>query len=273
MQILNRFPVAKLFALALLLGVLSIVFGTLIKNCFPTVINLPYTVTLFLFIATWGMYQIDRQPLFPLGLLPTPRNLALFIGGCVIGIVALGGMMFVRSLYTHEKFHLATSWDIPFLVEQLYIILPTVAAQEFMFRGYFYTKTIALTNVKKANLIFAILFTLVHVLDENALHNPYMFISLAVSIPVGHLFFATGLLRTRTLYFPIGLHLGNNWATNYLSNSANNGHALLYSTHQKVISTIPQFIIMLLIFNAFYLIVTWLIYISAGKLKKQLPAQ
>jgi len=30
---------------------------------------------------------------------------------------------------------------------------------------------------------------------------------------LGHLLYATALLKSKTLYFPIGLHLGNNWAS------------------------------------------------------------
>jgi len=30
---------------------------------------------------------------------------------------------------------------------------------------------------------------------------------------LGHLLYATALLKSKTLYFPIGLHLGNNWVS------------------------------------------------------------
>jgi hypothetical protein len=32
----------------------------------------------------------------------------------------------------------------------------------------------------------------------------------------GHVFFAVALGRSQTLFFPIGLHLGNNWASKKL---------------------------------------------------------
>jgi hypothetical protein len=98
----------------------------------------------------------------------------------------------------------------------------------------------------------------VHVLDRDVLQNPAQLIMLAICIPIGHLWFATSLLRTRTILFPIGLHWGNNWASIHLFGNTNSGHTFFYFPNQKMMTTWPSFVIVLLIFNLFFLLVTYL---------------
>lgn len=141
-----------------------------------------------------------------------------------------------------------------------YFILPQVATEEFLFRGYLFKKTIKASNVVIANVIFSILFMLIHVLDENVMSNKGMVILLVITIPVGHLLFATALLKSKTLFFPIGIHLGNNWATRHLISNSNSGDSFLYITDVATFDTWTPFIISILIFNGFFLFVTLLIW-------------
>jgi membrane protease YdiL (CAAX protease family) len=141
-----------------------------------------------------------------------------------------------------------------------YFILPQVATEEFLFRGYLFKKTIEVSNVVVANIIFSILFMLIHVLDENVLQQRGLIILLAVSIPVGHLLFATALLKSKTLWFPIGLHLGNNWATRHLISNANDSNSIFYLTDVNTFETWTPFIMFLVIFNGFFLLVTFIIW-------------
>jgi membrane protease YdiL (CAAX protease family) len=83
----------------------------------------------------------------------------------------------------------------------LYFILPQVATEELLFRCYLFKKTIEVSNVVMANVIFSILFTLIHVIDTAVLNNLGMVIMLSVTIPVGHLLFATGLINLRPYFF------------------------------------------------------------------------
>ena len=191
---------------------------------------------------------------------PSARNFGYLILGLVIGVAAMLAVTWLRTLYTGEVWHVSSAIDGSGLAKSLYYILPTVMVQEIMFRGYPFTRTISKYGVVKANVIFAFLFMLVHVLDRDVLQNPAQVIMLAITIPVGHLWFATALLRSKTLLFPIGLHWGNNWAVTHLAGTTDNSQSLFYLTGQQVYQTWPPFIIMLLIFNAFFLLVTLAIW-------------
>jgi predicted secreted protein len=47
-------------------------------------------------------------------------------------------------------------------------------------------------------------------LEHSAIHILY---DNLVITGLGHILYATALLKSKTLYFPIGLHLGNNWVS------------------------------------------------------------
>ena len=87
-----------------------------------------------------------------------------------------------------------------------------------------------------------------------------MIVFFAVTIPVGHLLFATALLKSKSLFFPIGIHLGNNWATHHLISNSNSGDSFLFISEVVNFNTWTPFIISTLIFNGFFLLVTFLIW-------------
>jgi hypothetical protein len=98
------------------------------------------------------------------------------------------------------------------------------------------------------------------VVDKDALQNTGQLIFLAVSIPVGHLLFATALLKSKTLYFPIGLHWGNNWASFCLIGYGKNENVIFTINNQQVFTSWGPFVIMLVIYNVFFLLVTFVIW-------------
>jgi hypothetical protein len=103
--IFRKFPVASRFVLAIVLGALAIVLGGMIVT--PSIKQyFPFTSTLLLIVVTWIMYRTDNQPLKTIGLDITVRNIGFLLMGLVIGIVALGIEIYLRTLYTGETWHL-----------------------------------------------------------------------------------------------------------------------------------------------------------------------
>jgi len=257
--LLNKYSTGSRFVLALILFALALFLSGLInkgaiKEYFP------YTAAICLLIATWLLYKTDSKSLRFIGLNLSLRNISFLPLGLIIGAFALLAAKYARTLYTGELFAISESVDYSTILYALYFILPTVAVEEFLFRGYLFKKTIEISNVIVANVIFSILFMLIHVLDENAMNNKGMIIFLIISIPVGHLLFATALLKSKTLFFPIGLHLGNNWATRHLITSSDSGDSILYTVNNVSFDTWPAFIGFILIFNGVFLFVTFLIW-------------
>ncbi len=226
----------------------------LIKQYFP------FASVILLTTATWFLYKTDKKSINDIGLNFKLRNLAFLPLGVIIGAIAFLVAKYLRIIYSGETFNITDHVNYSNVIYGMYIILPTVAVEELLFRGYLLKKTIELSSVVKANIIFSILFTLVHVFDDGALKKLPVFVFLSITIPVGHLLFATALLKTKTLFFPIGIHLGNNWATRHLITTINNGDSFFYITNNGTFETWTSFILFILLWNSFFLLVTLIIW-------------
>lgn len=250
---------ASRFVLALVLFALVLFISGLTNKGFIKE-YIPYVSPVLLFVVTWLLYKTEGKTLASIGLNFSLKNLSFLPLGVGIGMMALFGATYLKALYLGENFEVASSIDYETLWLAFYFILPQVATEEFLFRGYLFKKTIEASNVIVANIIFSILFMLIHVLDENVLQQRGLIILLVVSIPVGHLLFATALLKSKTLWFPIGLHLGNNWATRHLISNTNDSNSIFYLTDVNSFETWTSFIMFLVIFNGFFLLVTYVIW-------------
>lgn len=241
-----------LFAAALAIG--TLVDGPFLKHYFP------YVSFLLLLVVTWFLYKKDGSSWDSIGLHLSTQNSLFVLLGLVIGSVAFLLANVARSFYTGETIEFSDVIDATAIVKAVYFILPTVAVEELLFRGYLFKKTMADSNIVVANMVFALLFTLIHLFDQTILQRPPLMVMPVMSIPVGHLLFATALLKSRTLYFPIGLHLGNNWASRHLISEQNDGQSILVVLDRVDFDTWPYFIGMLLIHNGIFLLVTLLIW-------------
>jgi membrane protease YdiL (CAAX protease family) len=99
-----------------------------------------------------------------------------------------------------------------YVLSGIWLLIPTVMLEELAFRGICFKKTVEISTVIAANIIFAALFILSHWINLGAFGNIALMTILLIT-GLGHLLFATAFLKSKTLFFPIGLHLGNNWVS------------------------------------------------------------
>ena len=258
-KIFKKYPNFTTYILAILLFGIALISSTMInkgviKDYFP------FTAVLLLTTATWFLYKRENKSLNNIGLNSKFRNIILLPLGVFIGAGVFLLAKYLRAIYLGETFNVSSVINYKNILLALYTILPTVAVEEFLFRGYLFKKTIKLTSVTKANIIFSLLFMSIHVLDSQVLKNPGMIILLAITIPVGHLFFATAFLKSKSLFFPIGIHLGNNWATRHLVSINNDGDSIFYISNNVSFDTWPSFIAFVLLWNSIFLIATFIIW-------------
>ncbi|WP_296382332.1 CPBP family intramembrane glutamic endopeptidase [Winogradskyella sp.] len=258
--LLSKYPTLVRFVLTILLFGLALFLSGLIDTPFLKR-YFPFTSVILLIIATWVLFKTDKKSLKDIGLNLSLRNISFLPLGILLGAVAFLLVKYCRALYTGETFEITTS-DVNYsvILYGFYAILPQVTIEEFLFRGYAFKKTTEVSNVVIANIIFATLFMLVHILDREVIQNKAMVLFLAITIPIGHLLFATALLKSKTLFFPIGIHLGNNWATLHLITNHNNGNSFFYIPESTTFETWTPFIIVIVIWNAFYLLLTYVIW-------------
>lgn len=223
----KKYPTGAKFVVAIIFFIAALFVSTLINKGFIKQC-IPYGAPLLLVLATWVLYKIEGKSLKEIGLNFNIKNIGFLFLGILIGILVFLGAKYLRGLYVGEVFEVSTSINFEVILFAFYFILPQVATEELLFRGYLFKKTIEVSNVVVTNIIFSILFMLIHVVDEDVLQNKGMIVMLVITIPVGHLLFATALLRSKSMFFPIGLHLGNNWATRHLISNTNSSKSILF---------------------------------------------
>ena len=274
-NIIQKYPNTYTYFLAILLFACALFISVLINKGFIKE-YFPFTAVILLAFATWYLYRREHKSLNEIGFNLKLKNVRFLPLGILIGAGVYLLAKYLRTIYLGEDFNISKAINYQDVLIAFYTILPTVAVEEFLFRGYLFKKTIELSSVIKANIIFSILFMLIHVLDSNVLQNPGMIIILTISIPVGHLMYATALLKSKSLFFPIGIHLGNNWATRHLVSVTNDGGSIFYISNKVYFDTWPSFITFILLWNSIFLIATFIIWkwdkiSSFNFFKKNLP--
>lgn len=176
----------------------------------PQIANL--IVIIAVLLITWFAYKKEGKNLSELGLNFKIKN----IGFGFLGLL-IGGLFFIPLVYT-----IAFIKGYPIIFNQnfngyyvlsgLGLSFAYVVLEELAFRGICFKKTVEITSVATANIIFASLFILSHWINLGAFGNP-VFMTILLITGLGHVLYSTALLKSKTLYFPIGLHLGNNWVS------------------------------------------------------------
>jgi membrane protease YdiL (CAAX protease family) len=201
-KILSWFAI--LFAIPVLASFLPI--GQFELNC---------VVVVVLFLLTYLFYRKEGKSLAALGITTKGKDLRFIPLGLLAGIVFFCMLLFFQKIYNGLSLSLNPNADYGLVVKGLMLALPGVLMEELIFRGYCFQKSIVKIGPVKGNLLFALFFIAWHWLAFNAWGNWGLMLSLCTT-GFGHVFFAVALGRSQTLFFPIALHLGNNWASRNL---------------------------------------------------------
>ena len=172
-------------------------------------------VVIAILLITWLAYKKEGKNLSELGLNLKWRNIVFGILGIVVGGIFIIPLIYTIAFIKGYPVEFNQYFNGSYVLSGLWLLLPTVILEELAFRGICFKKTVEISSVTTANIIFATLFILSHWINLGAFGNPVMMTVLLIT-GLGHILYATALLKSNTLYFPIGIHLGNNWVTYFL---------------------------------------------------------
>ncbi len=225
-NIIRRFPnISKLVLAVILIGA-ALFLSSIIKIPYAKEI-FPYVVVILLIIVNRVMYKTEGKTLNELGLNFKKTNLYLLLIGLVLGILAVLIGYCLKSFLTGDRIHLNGNINYLNILKHLYWVLPMAAVQELICRGYVYKKLISTTNLSIANSIMALVFVSMHDVFGIGVFGAIFY---AISIIIGHLVFATALLRSGTILLAIGIHWGSNMGNNKLFTDDNLQTSILYVT-------------------------------------------
>ena len=174
-----------------------------------------YLAPSILLLLTWLLYKKEGKNLSALGLYPNIRNILLLPLGIMIGILLISLALFAQML--NEEINIRLNPRVSYMnaFTGFFFLLQGVLNEELIFRGYCLDKTMKRMGIIKANLLFAFLFMVWHWFAWNAWGDWGTMLG-AITTAFGHFLFATALLSSGSLFFPIGIHWGCNWASFYL---------------------------------------------------------
>ncbi len=203
-----------------------------------SLINLPsylkyilHTGLILLVLVNWFMYRTEGENLSALGFDLKSRNLWFLPLGLLLGLVADALNFFTRTGLNGEVLSFNPDIDMMALLKFFLILLPMAAVQQFLIRSYCFKKTIEMSNVTIANIIFGIIFIAMHNVLNAGLFGAIFY---SVTLFISHLLFSTALLTSRTIFFAIGIHWGCNVANDHLLVSGQHDTAIVYATEQVI---------------------------------------
>ncbi|HTX18440.1 MAG TPA: type II CAAX endopeptidase family protein [Bacteroidota bacterium] len=168
-----------------------------------------------LLVVAWLFAKLlERRP--PLASIGLPFNAGLFreLGQ---GILIGGGMMTVIFVTEYSLGMVTFSFKpVTLLVEgRLFAVSAVIFAvggfgEELLFRGYLFQTMIEGTGKLIAVLAFAVFFGLAH------LGNPNVTFFSIVNVALAGVWFSVAYFKTKSLWFPIGLHCSWNFVQNHL---------------------------------------------------------
>ena len=225
-----------------------------------------WLAVLLLLGATFFFYRRNYSNSAELGLtLPLfGRYLSV---GLAWGIAIFCALLLEQSGFNGISVTRSTNVNFGLVFAGLLFALPGVLMEELIFRGYCFQRTIDRIGFVKANWIFAFLFIVWHWVAMNTWGNWPMMLSL-ITTGFGHVFFAVGIRRTGTLWFPIAAHLGNNWASRNIFGYSMTGGAVTGSDSIFILSggsantSTTHIVLSYLITIGIFLLITWLLMIS-----------
>ncbi len=211
---LFKTPVAKIVLLFIGFLLTTFILGGFILNGLlripPQIANV--IVIIAILLITWWAYKKEGKNLSELGLNLQPKNLGFGMLGLLIGGLFVIPLVYSIAFIKGYPVVFNQNFSGSYVLSGLWLLFPTVMLEELAFRGICFKKTIEISSVAKANIIFATLFILSHWINLGAFGNPVLMTILLIT-GLGHVLYATALLKSKTLFFPIGLHLGNNWVS------------------------------------------------------------
>ncbi len=179
-------------------------------------------------IISWLLLKlILHQNLLVLGFKINNQQLTHIIIALFIPVVFLAIYLVNISLWVKSPYHLNPNYTFEAFKNSAWYVLISVIYEELIFRGALLYILIKKIGAQKAQLISAISFGIYHWFTMGVLGQvvPMLFVFIITAI-MGYIF-ALSFSISKTIYFPLALHLGYNFTFMIIFSRSNIGEQLL----------------------------------------------
>ncbi len=209
-QLRNGWKVLAYFALAIPLVVLTSVASKAMPDGFSHYVPGPLLAFAGLLGAAWIFLRREGAPLASLGLAVNRaflRQFSLGLAGGIGLLAVVAAAVYLSNGYHLERNPAATPLT---LLRGAWLFLAIALFEEALFRGYAFQRAIRGMGPRAAQLLFAVLFCLVH-LNNDGMSGPTLVLAM-LNIFLAGLMLGYCYLRSGGLALPVGVHMGWNWA-------------------------------------------------------------
>jgi membrane protease YdiL (CAAX protease family) len=160
--------------------------------------------------ATWIMMRfVEKQSFVSVGLWLQKRALSQMALGLLGGTVLAGAVTLIEGVSGSIRFEVVSasnpSWLAPLLLMSL-LLLASAAAEELLFRGYGFQRLVEGAGAEWAIGFSSAVFGGLH------MGNPHATPLSTANTMLAGILLSLAYLKTRALWFPIGIHFSWNWS-------------------------------------------------------------
>lgn len=156
------------------------------------------------------LWLYERSSLLVLGFQPTTQRVRDFAFGFVSSAILCGACLYLIAVVSKATLTLNPDFTYTTFLNGSYWMLKSVLMEELLFRGALLYIAIKKLGIRNACLLSSVAFGIYHWFSYGAWGNMLQMIYVFILTGIGGLLFAYSFALTKSIYLPVGLHLGWN---------------------------------------------------------------
>jgi len=212
-------------------------------------------------LISWGLlWLVAKKHLTVLGIVPDTKRIRILGTAILLSAACCTVYHLLRILFINNRWYYNRSYTFGDFLLSCWWVLKSVLFEELLFRGALLYIAIQKWGVKKACLLSAAAFGIYHWFSYSSFGNPAQMAIIFLMTGIFGYVLALAFAKTRSLYLPIGLHLGWNLANIILFSNGPLGHQMMVRVNNLQLNGLPSLAVFL--FQALALPVLTLIYLQ-----------
>ena len=156
------------------------------------------------------LWLYDKSNLLILGFLPTKKRIVDFIFGFFLSAILCALCLYLIIIVTKPTVTINPHFTFTTFLYSSFWMLKSVLGEELLFRGALLYIGIKKLGLKNACILSSLLFGIYHWFSYGILGDFSQMIYIFFLTGIGGLLFAFSFALTKSIYLPVGLHLGWN---------------------------------------------------------------
>lgn len=182
-------------------------------------------------VVSWILlWLFNKSNLLVLGLKPTEKRIKDFSFGLISSSILCGMSFYMVAKISNSKLDFNPNFTVTTFFESTFWMLKSVLGEEFLFRGALLYICIKKLGLKNACILSSIVFGVYHWFSYGIFGNIPQMIYIFILTGIGGLLFAFSFARTKSMWLPIGLHLGWNLISVVVFSQGPLGNQMLISS-------------------------------------------